>query len=401
MNSGNSSTSYQLNASELMEAARAETGLSDFGDESFIAPFEHLLSRIENEIRFKPDGLENIKTAFHRFLVNRLRMQADITAHPEILDEQIVKPIIILGFPRSGTTKLQRMISAAPDVQKLRTWQMLNPAPFPESESAKFDVRRVTVQSGGVGSTDVQDFEDLMAGHYMDLEVVEEEVLLMDHSLDPSVAGLCSYVPLLFHNDWLEGVELREADIKGYQFLHTQIQYLQWQNKADPSQPWIMKCPAHTQHLPALIETFPDATLVQSHRDPMVVMPSIAKLMTNLWSVNVEVDAKASGYEFYEQLVMGMERCLKARKELQLDGRIIDVRYSDVRSNAMSVIEEIYQRSGRELTAEAKAAMQQWEDENEQGKHGRHSYSLAEFGLDEATIKSELAEYIELFHDYF
>lgn len=390
-----------LDADEIIGKARKEAGLYDFGDDSFIVPFKAVLDRVEREVTFKPNGLENFLSTIHRLLINRLRMQADISRRPEILQEDVSDPIIILGLPRTGTTKLQRMLSTAPDVQKLYLWRMLNIAPFPGATEGEFDPRIMALVPGAPGSESLSEHEAYQAAHHQGLTEVEEEVILKDLFLDVSIAGLCSYVPLLYHRDWLAGAQERESDIKAYSYLKKMLQYMQWQDGGKQDRPWIMKAPSHTPHLVALVEAFPNASFIQCHRDPCVVVPSAAKLMTQLWGINAHFDEKAVGREMYDWIRVGMLRFLAARKQLQFDNRILDVKYSDVRSNVMSVIEAIYRHSGRELSDEARAAMLQWDNDNEQGKHGKHVYSLSEFDLDEATVQQAFAQYTENFSAYF
>ena len=385
----------------FISEARKQTGLQDFGDERFVDALDRQLRRVQQELTFKPGGRDNYRATINRLLVNRLLMQEDLERHPEILQQEIVKPIIILGLPRTGTTKLQRMISAAPNVQKLAMWRMLNPAPFRDAVPGAPDPRITAIVAGGVGSEVMSEAEALQAAHHMGLTEVEEEVILFDFMLDVSVAGLCSYMPLFFHSEWLEDAREREVDRNAYAYLRNQLQYLQWQDDNAQDRPWIMKAPSHTPHLKALYETFPDATFVQCHRHPNSVVPSACKLMTALWGLNVELDEKQVGLEMYDWLRKGMQRFMHARRELKLDDRIIDVKYDDIRNRIVPVIEAIFARNGRVLNEEDRVAMLAWEQENEQGKHGKHHYDLADYHLDEAKIGSNFEEYIERFSCYF
>ena len=147
----------------------------------------------------------------------------------------------------------------------------------------------------------------------------------------------------------------------------------------------------------ALMQSFPNATLVHCHRDPRSAMPSLGKLMFELWSTRASMDKKVLGQNFLAWGSTGMKRYLEARDRLQLGGRILDVKYENIRDDVMPIIREVYKRAGLELTAEADQAMRQWEKSNEQGKLGKHSYSLEEFGLSEAMIDQAFAEYIRRF----
>lgn len=393
--------SNQFDVDGLIEKACTETGLTDFGDVDIGFLLGKLLDRVTGEIKFKEGGRENYLATINRILTNRLRMHKDIKQHPEILQEEIRKPIIILGLPRTGTTKLQRMITASQDVQKLPLWRMLNPAPFSGVYDKENDPRITAVVQGEVGSDTIKNADAFQAAHHLGMTEVEEDIILFDHTLEISVAGLCSFLPFLLHNEWLAGCEERDVDRKTYADFHRFLQYLQWQDGGHRDRPWVLKAPSHNPHLVALVETFPDAILVQSHRDPCKVVPSAAKLMTSLWSVNADFDVKAVGLEMYHWLRLGMNRLLCARSHLELDDRIIDVRYDDIRANIMPVIEEIFERHGSEISEQAKKAMLAWETDNEQGKHGRHSYALEEFDLTKEIVQTSFSEYIKHFSSYF
>jgi len=385
----------ELDTKSLMEEARVITGLSDYGDMHFVEPMSRFMDRAAREVNFSAEGLDAFKALNLRFLVNRLRTQDDIRRHPEILKEDVSDPIIIIGLPRSGTTKLQRMLSAASDVQKLFMWRMLNPAPFPDAVPGQPDPR---IAAAGMAGTMADGDETVQAAHAMAANEVDEEFVLFDFTCDPSVSGFSIYLPLFFHEDWIAGME-RDADREAYRYVQTLLKYMQWQDGGKRGRPWIMKAVMHTPHMDALLECFPKATLVHCHRDPLSAIPSIAKLQWAGWTSRALVDKKFAGRGFLEWAAASMNRYLEARKRMQLDARILDVKYESIRDDIMPVIREIYRRARREPTTDAVAAMQQWERNNEQGKHGHHSYSLAEFGLTEEMINDALKEYIARFID--
>ncbi len=399
--SNQDSGSNLLNDRLMIDAARAETGLSDFGDDNIEPRLARLVDRVNNEVTFKTGGQAQFCAEIHRLLVNRLRMHADILKHPEILEEEIVKPIIIFGLPRSGTTKLQRMMSASSDVQKLSLWRILNPARFPNRVAGEPDPRIIAITEGTPGAENFDGQDSLQAAHAMGATQADEDIILVDLLLDFSVCGMCMYVPLSFSDGWLESCKERAIDQEGYALLRTVLQYLQWQEGGQRQRPWILKAPAHSAHLVALTDAFPKATLVQCHRNPCKVVPSAAKLMATMWRANTEFDSVAAAQSMYQWASKSMRRCLTARDQLGIDDTVIDVHYSDIRKNMMSVIEEIFRQNGRELKEQAKLEMLAWEQDNEQGKHGKHAYSLEEFELDEAQLKADFADYIDRYSAYF
>ncbi len=123
--------------------------------------------------------------------------------------------------------------------------------------------------------------------------------------------------------------------------------------------------------------------------------------MYNLYSLSADVDKRFVGEAMLHWCYTMTDRAMEARDRLQLNDRIFDVRYEDIRSNTMSLIQEIYRQAGLALTPEAEAAMADWEKRNEQGKHGKHVYALEEFGLDDASVSRRFAEYTKRFSSMF
>ena len=394
--------SRRLDPKTLMSEAERLTGLSDYGDNFLYQPFVRFLRRAAHEVSYVPGGLEGFRGDLLRHLTNRLRTQEDIRLHPEILEEDVSDPLVITGLPRTGTTKLHRMLSTPDTVQKLPLWRMLNPARIPEDVAQGIDTRRQAAgQVHGGGSQTAAQQKALQAAHAMVLDEVEEEFLLFEFVLDPSTCGFNGHVPLFFHDDWASGSPERMIDWEAYKYLRLQIQYLQWQDGGRRGRPWILKFIPHSAHMDCLLAMFPKATLVHCHRNPLSCVPSAAKLMRELWSLKAQVNVKDVGQQMMGWTATMMARNLEARDRLNLDPRIIDVRYEDVRSNVMPVIKQIYERAGWALTPGVEQTMREWEIKNEQGKHGKHRYSLEESGLNAEMIANAFAGYNKRFSHLF
>jgi hypothetical protein len=394
--------SRRLDPKTLMSEAELLTGLRDYGDNFLYQPFVRFMQRAALEVSYVPGGLEGFRGDILRHLTNRLRTQEDIRQHPEILEEEVSDPIVITGLPRTGTTKLHRMLASADTVQKLPLWRMLNPARIPDEAKQGIDARLQAgrlVHGGGGESADQR--RALQAAHEMILGEVEEEVVLFEFVLDPSTPGFNALVPLFFHEDWASGSPERLIDWEAYKYLRLQIQYLQWQDGGRRGRPWILKTISHAAHMDCLLAMFPKATLVHCHRNPLACVPSAAKLMRELWNLKAQVDVIDVGRQMMGWTASLMERNLEARERLGLDNRIIEVRYEDVRSNVMPVIKKIYARAGWQLTPAIEQTMREWENKNEQGKHGQHRYSLEESGLNVEMIESAFAGYNKRFAQLF
>lgn len=369
------------------------TGLDNFGP-NFLEPFTQYVESVVREFPLNPIGVMTFKANMQRMLVSRLRFEEDLRLHPEILDEDISGPVIILGLARTGSTKLQRMMAAAPQVQKLYFWRLLNAAPFPGTDPAGSDPR-IDVAKQGMEMLQSM-YPDLMAAHPMPAEDVDEESFLMEYSFE----SLMNYmmVPAPSYYQWL--VERKMHDC--YRYTARLMQYLQWQDGGRKGRPWIMKSPFHLGHLDALIEVFPDATLVYCHRDVAEVVPSLCNVMEQSWrTMTDKLDLHEVGRILFNSCVTEMNRSLKLRKELGSRIDIYDVPYAQIHADPMTVIREVYRRAGWPLTEDSIQAMQQWARNNPQNRFGTNTYTLERYGLTREAIAKEFREYIAQFGQYF
>jgi Sulfotransferase family len=380
----------ELDADAMIRLAQEKAALSDFGGDGFHEPLCQLLEAAARDVEFHPDGLTAFKNDINRILINRLRMAADMKKHPEILQEDVSDPIVVIGFGRSGTTKLHKMLSAPNSVQKTLFWRLWNPAPFPGSVSGRQDPR---LAAAGTAHMLTEDNPIYDAAHHVEEGDVEEEWMVYQFTFEDWVWAQILYMPSYF--DWV----MPRPSIHAYRYVKTVLQYLQWQDGGKRGRPWVLKALGHMAHLDSLLECYPNAVLVHPHRDPRATIPSYAKLCVGVGTVFAAVDPHARGREVVRQWTIAADRYLEARDRLKLDDRILDVEYEQVRTDPMPVMREIYRRAGRKLSPEADQAMAMWHDTNEQGRYGKHEYSLAEFGLSEERVDAAFAQYIGRFID--
>ncbi len=384
--------SRELDTDRCIEAAKKATGLSRFDSDRFYEPLRKLLDCAAREVDFHPQGLIDFKNYIVHALVNRLRMQQDYERHPEILDEDISDPIIIIGLGRCGSTKLHKVFSAPDDVQKTLFWRMFNPARFPDAKPGQPDPR---IAAAGSCEMVSEDKPVLDAAHHMEEGEVEEEWMLNFLTFDDW--GLAYKVPVPSYFDWLM-TRPRSASIENYREVKRMLQYLQWQDGGKRGRPWVLKSVGHAAYMDALMECYPNATLVQAHRDLLSTIPSHAKLLSGIWSIySNPLDPHFIGQEMQRMMAAVCARFLEARDRLGLNDRILDVDYEQVRTDPMSIVKEVYRRAGRALSPESEQKMAAWHATNEQGAFGKHVYSLEEFGLSEAGINKAFAEYIRRF----
>lgn len=387
-----SPTRDDLHTEIVLEAARATTGLSDYGDMSFVEGLTIFLDDLRHESNLSRAGAT---AKFHdivRMLSNRLIFQRDLARHPEILAGPIEKPIVIFGLPRTGTSKLQRMIAADPGVQRLEMWRLLFPAPFPGAEGVIPDPRIAAAEQ--IEKQLITHFPQVMAGHPMETREPDEEWFLLEMTFESSLTSMTTRAPRhrAFHEE--------RPQANAYAYMKSLLQYLQWQDGGAAGRPWILKSPAHIGQLKTLAETFPDATLVHCHRDPALTIPSLASLTRNSRLMHSDqVDAIELGADFLDFWSRQAERNL-ADRDLLGDRTIIDIAYEEIRDRPETVIARIYQHAGREITPQAARAFSDYESRRPHNHFGAHSYSLEEFGLDTQQTDTAFANYLNRFASF-
>ena len=375
----------------VLEEARRRAGLDDFGDLCFLAPMRLLLDSLENEAHLHAVGRVTMCERIVGSLVGRLSAQDYFTRHPEILDEVIVAPTIIVGLARTGSTMMHRLLSADPSVYAVRWWECRAPSPYPGSDWRHEDPR--IADAYAEVKAILEAVPELAAIHPWDPEGPDEEIMLLEHAF-------LSGVPDAFCNVPSYRRMVIESDLRdGYAYTKRMLQFLQWQKKeaGHPAERWILKAPFHLGRIPQLLEFFPDAMIVQTHRDPIETSPSIASLYASSWrSYSDDVDPLVVGEQCLELWSWGIQKCLDDR-DAGLDDRFIDVLYENTRKDPMGSIEMIYERLGRPLTHAARESMKRWGDDNRRDKRAVHDYTLEEFGYTREIICEAFADYRERF----
>ncbi|MBS1212653.1 MAG: Sulfotransferase family [Proteobacteria bacterium] len=372
----------ELSVRPLMSRSREITGI-DRIDADAIEPLEVLCASLREDAGLHDVGVANWKTMLLRILSNRLRMQRDFAAHPEIADERIAAPVICIGMPRTGSTKIQKLLANSGDFNWLPLWKAYNPSsrtgipgesPEPRIEDTDAFVDCMNRYS-----------PELRSGHDFSTHEPEEESCILEHSLrTPCFLGWGLITGYL---KWLSTQSMTAQ----FEHLRDTLKYLQWQGLASPSRRWLLKSPLYYGMEPSLLEVFPDACLIMSHRHPKVSVPSSIKLLEKFFKPysNARPDA--------DRAVLGsassIRRHFRNRERMRLD--ILDISYPELVRSPEAVIERVYRFCRIPLSDGSRARMLAWNGSNPKDKHGRHAYSLAEYGYSEERIQEVFAEYID------
>lgn len=374
-----------LSEESLLAAARAETGLERFGDESFLSPLRALLKSLEEESRLNPFGRAGARSRIVRCLKNRLLANACFEAHPEILQRKIVAPVIIVGPGRSGTTRMQRMLAADSRLQHLKAWEGFNPAPHLGQADFGKAARRAEVE------TFLAHGQRLNPGaaiaHPMDADWAEEEILLLHHSFS-AIWSLC------FHRHY-EGF-LAEDRTAAYRYMADLMKLLSWSHGDEEGKPWVMKTPQYMLDLDVLMKVFPNAKLVFMHRDPLKTVASTMSLMWHFAVQNVDRPCRALIRDTWMDICEQMaRRCMRSRETID-PAQQLDVYYEDVNRDWRAETRRIYDFIGMEFTSEAERSISDWMTRSEnENRHGGHRYSYEEFGARRDEVDERMRFYRE------
>jgi hypothetical protein len=373
---------------ELIAAAETRVGTS-FTTREFVEPLVRLVDSVETEGNLTEPGHEGFRQDLVRLLENRLVIDRTIVEHPEILNEDVSDPIVITGLPRTGTTKLQKVLASSSGYQKLPLWQALLPAPVAPAGTDP-DPRIAVIEEQSRLMFEM--FPDLMAAHPMRATEPEEEVLLLQLSFREPTNGWFFRAPSYVR--WVEEQDRTPT----YETLRRTLQYLQWQNGGRAGRPWVLKSPAHLGALASVLQVFPRATVVHCHRDIREALPSLARLLELMQTARgaASVDNEELG-AFLVEYCSGLWRRNIAQRAALPPDQILDLRYEDIRADIGSAVDRVHAARGIDLDPVTRARMVAWEADNPQHRFGNHVYSLDRFGLTEADLKAAFADYIERF----
>ncbi len=375
-------------AERLLEEACRLTDLEDFGSPSLENQLRRLLSSLETESHLNSMGRLATRQDILRLLVNRLRLESERKRHPAIAEVQIVRPIMITGLPRTGTTLLHRLLALDPHTRVARTWEAMRPSPAPTAETYNRDGRiRKAERELRWLSRFVKHFNRI---HPTDARYPEECLVLFSHSFLSYQFETTHRLP--GYLDWLMAQDLRPA----YEMHKRILQHLQWRC---PKERWVLKAPAHIFDLEALFAIYPDACIVMSHREPTEISASNASLTATLRSAfSDEVNPFELGPECSRRWAEGIARAMRARDCGQVPSeRYLDLYYIDLLADPVGAVRKIYNRFELPFPENMAEAIHLFIQNNPQDQFGRHRYHLEDFGLSAEVEKASYAAYRERF----
>jgi hypothetical protein len=368
----------------VAEQMLAEAGLVDDMAAGTRPGLAAALAALNEEAGLSSDGRTRVLAQFRDNLARLAAIVADRAAHPEIAEVVIERPVFILGLPRCGTSVLHALIGADPAVRTPLQWEVAAPSPPPEAATFETDPRAAGFDAY-VAANFTGAWADVLKAHPIGARIPQECGMILETAFQGINPTMLFSLPGYY--EWY-----RSADTSfGYRVHKMWLQHLSWKN---PRSRWVLKVQEHAYHLPELLKTYPDAVLVQPHRDPVTVMASISRLIEVIRCISFPaIDRAALGQELLHLWHDGQVASMAWRKA-NPQVQVLDLRFRDIVADPVATVRRVYDHAGMDFTPQSEAAVRHWWTANPSDKHGQHRYELADYGLTSEQVESVYADYI-------
>jgi hypothetical protein len=379
----------ELTRRAVLEAAMQETGLHDFGPEDFHERLDLQILEVDENPERSALGRMGMYGDYVRYASARLRMHDLLKKHPEIHDLEITRPIIVIGLPRSGTTHLVNLIAADQRLRSMPLWEGQEPVArpgyenLPKHEDPRWQRCEDAWQAFKTSSPLIASMHPMAPDH------IHEELELMA----PTFTS--------YNQEWVvrapkwRDYYLSHDQTVPYEFMLTGLKILQWYM---PRERWVLKCPQHLEQMGPLMATFPDATIVVTHRDPVSVIQSAATMLAygaRMTHTNPRPDWY---FDYWSDRIHRLLSASVRDRHLLPSERTVDVLFHEFMANDIATVERIYEVAGLPMTTEARAQMDAYMEAHPRGKDGQVVYDVRkDFHADPAEVRAPFDFYMNEF----
>jgi hypothetical protein len=379
-----------LTVDAVLSAASEATGLDDWGPEDFRERLDLWLREMDED-----DNRTNLGRLTHfndcvRYATTRLRINDLLAEHPEIHDQKIDRPIIVVGLPRSGTTHLVNLIAADQRLRSMPLWEGQEPVPDPQEKVGPDGVDPRWNRCNDIWERMRTASPLIAAMHPMEPDHIHEELEFL-------LPDFTSYgIEWVSRSPKWRDYYLAHDQTSHYQgALVTGLKILQW---VKPRERWILKCPQHLEQIGPLMAAFPDATIVMTHRDPVSVIQSAATMITYSSRINYKETDPQWYLEYWHDRVFKLLDASVRDRHLLPSDRLIDVPFHEFMADDVGMVEKIYEVAGLPMTDEARAQIDAYMAAHPRGKAGQVVYDLRkDFDADPAELRKAFDFYFEKF----
>ena len=377
---------WQAREQLFHDVAMRATGLSDFGDPSYREGLTRLLYSYDHEARFHTQGKLAMAYQLVGLLTSRLRTEDWFHLQPESASHRIARPLVITGMVRTGSTALHYLMGANPDMQHLQYWLALHPQPRPPRATwpAARDFQHAKIELDMMYAAGKSVLESI---HFMTAEGPDEPGRLLGQGFSDDRFEVVNTVPT--YSEWYANTVHRATYARHKRALQLVGSY-------EPEKRWLDKYPVHLRNLEAYLDTYPDACVIWTHRDPASVLPSYVSLCAHFRSLmEVTPDRPRIAREQLEVWARACDRGIELRRGRE--HQFHDVYFNDFMADPVGEVARIYQRFDQPFPAHAEAALRAWQAANPPGRFGTHDYERSDFGVPRAMVHERFAHYIARF----
>ena len=368
---------------ELVERAMVASGRDQMGQHAWRDGLSVLVDSANTEADLNRFGVELFESWVGERLRNRLRLIDWTIRHPEVSDQPVTSPLVIVGMLRTGSTILLELLAADPANRALMKWEALDSIPPPQAATFETDPR--IARWVEVMETTYAMVPALKAVHWEPGDGPTECVALLGQSFRSQDWLGLFHVPS--YVDWYLSTDLSPA----YSFHRQALQVLGSQAPGT----WVLKAPGHLLALDALVDTYPDARIVVLHRDPLRTVASAVSLSTTSIpnAVTADLDTTDHWGPLWLRMLGEMVDRLADFRKRRPEARIMDLHYAELVADPIAAVEEIHRWFGGELSVTGAEAARRHLANHRQGTHGSHRYTLEDAGLTTAQVERRFAQY--------
>jgi hypothetical protein len=371
----------RLDADEIVQAACDRAALQTFDNMSFREGLDIIVADVNSSPLLSDSGREGVRKIFVQLLVNRLRVADYLRTHPETLQQPVPRPVFVIGAPRTGTTLVNHLLGADPARRSLLKWEIRDSVPPPQAGMLHTDPRCLAMMAKDAARPEAQ--RGSTKQHYEAADGPSECTFL--HAQDFKSQFLEALLPVPDYSRWIMACDMTSA----YAYQKSVLQLLQTHNGGI----WNLKMPSHALHIDALLKVFPDARVIWTHRDPLTALGSLCStIAATQGSFCAEVARDYIGQVYAAQLAAHLDRPLIAR-DAGREQSFYDIDYNAITTDPIGEMKRLYAKIGDVFTPQAEAGMRAWLADNPQHRQGKHSYTLAQYGLTEAQVRPLFERY--------
>lgn len=373
-----------LEPDAIIEAAAKKAKSDQFGPPDFRERLEHALAAIEDEAELHWIGRVAVRQSIEGFLRGRFEVYRHRAEHPEIIGVPIEKPVFIVGLARTGTTILYNLLAQDPGNRAPVSWEVQYPGPPPTEASFETDPRVKRNEK------DMQRFVEIAPAipsiHEVGARLPQECMPFMAHTLLTPMLWWACNIPR--YQAWVD----ERSAAPSYTYHRVFLEHLQ---SRFMKKRWVLKSPIHLATLDSLLDEYPDARIIFTHRDPAKIVPSVASLFYTVGGiVTDELSAAKAGRDHLEWWDKAVNHAMEVRKaHPDKTHQFVDIQFEEVIADPVAALERAYGELGLEWTGEAESNMRAFVAANPRGKHGAHKYTLDDFGLELGEIRERFAAY--------